>query len=150
MTSWRGAGQTFGKLTLRALTRPMLHVVHLALERLGYARTRRLLEATSPSPDPHRRCHQRALQVGVTVNLSARRGSWDKSCLRRSLVAWWVLRWLRVPTELTVGISLTGDRPLAHAWLEHHGQPVNDALNIAVLYPFTHSGNLTAEQTAMR
>lgn len=150
MTSWRRAGRTVGKHALRVLTRLLLHVVHVALLRLGYVRTRRLLEKTSPAPDPDRRALERARQVGITVNLSARRGSWDKSCLRRSLVAWWVLRWVQVPTELTFGLSLHGDRPLAHAWLEHHGQVVNDALNISVMYPFTHSGDLTAEQAALR
>lgn len=145
MTALGRAGRTVGKQALRRLTSLLLHVVHYSLVHLGYRWTRRLLVATSPDPPAHRCALDRARQVGITVNFSARRGGWDKSCLRRSLVAWWLLRWLRIPTELRFGLSLQEGGSIAHAWLEHHGEPVNDGPNVASLFPFSHGGDLAAE-----
>lgn len=145
----RRAGRAVGKYLLRGVTGLLLHTVDASLQRRGYVKTHRLLTATSPAVVPGRDAPQRARQVGITINGSARRRGWDRSCLRRSMVAWWVLRWLRIPAEIRIGITLQDDVPLAHAWLEHHGEPVNDALNIADYYPITYQGDLLNERGSL-
>lgn len=83
--------------------------------------------------------------MGRWVNLATGRAGWDKSCLRRSLVAWWWLRWLRVDSEVRLGVSLDAGGGRAHAWLEHAGTPVNDVDDVRDRYPFSHAGDVLGE-----
>lgn len=46
------------------------------------------------------------------------------TCLRRSLVAGWLLR--REHPALRIGVARDGELSLAHAWLELDGQPVGE------------------------
>jgi hypothetical protein len=80
--------------------------------------------------------------VGRVINFSAGRAGMDDTCLRRSLAAWWTLRWMKIQSEIRIGVRFTADRPDIHAWVEHCGQPVNDVSWIATLYPLAHDGDL--------
>lgn len=123
----------------------MLRSVDWCLGRWGYQKTRRLLLRTSPRPRRDKDQFDRAAWVGRVVNFSAGRAGMDDTCLRRSLATWWVLRWMGIPSDITVGVRFTPEGPQIHAWVDHHGVPVNDVPTIAHLYPITHDGDLSAE-----
>lgn len=48
------------------------------------------------------------------------------NCLSISIAAWWLLRRRGVVTQMKFGMTKSGERLLAHAWLEHFGRPVTN------------------------
>ena len=53
------------------------------------------------------------------------------TCLRRSLLLWWLARIDGIETVLRVGVRREAEALHAHAWVEHRGRPVNDVADIA-------------------
>ena len=87
---------------------------------------------------------KRAAQVARFVNTVARHRAIQASCLRRTLLAWWVLRWLRLPSDVRVGVNgITG-----HAWLEHHGTVINDRFDVVTRFPIIYRDELKPEEMA--
>jgi hypothetical protein len=123
-----------------------LAVTDIGLRLFGYASMCRILIALSPSPNQDRVDTSRAKNVGSFVNFIAS-SRWLKStCLRRSLVAWWVLRWRGIPSELRFGVNVEE----GHAWVEHHGVVVNDRPDIASRYRILYGQELMPESIARR
>jgi hypothetical protein len=77
----------------------------------------------------------RARGAARVVNIAARRGPVRATCLRRSLLLWWLLRWDGIETVLRVGVHRDGGSLNAHAWVEYGGRPLNDAEDIALRFP---------------
>lgn len=71
-----------------------------------------------------------AQRLGELVNAAARRGLYDASCLRRSLVMWWMLRRRGIDSHLRVGVARKGEAFLSHAWVEWQGVVLNDVADI--------------------
>ena len=46
------------------------------------------------------------------------------TCLKESLVLYWILERKHIETELRIGVLRTGRDVQAHAWLERNGVPV--------------------------
>ena len=69
------------------------------------------------------------------VGIAAGRGPVRATCLRRSLLLWWLLRYEGIETVLRVGVNRDGGTLHAHAWLEHRGRPLNDVEDIALRFP---------------
>jgi transglutaminase superfamily protein len=77
----------------------------------------------------------RARSASSVVAIAAGRGPVRATCLRRSLLLWWLLRWDGIDTILRVGVNRDGGSLHAHAWVEYMGRPLNDADDVAVRYP---------------
>ena len=77
----------------------------------------------------------RARSAAKVVAIAAGRGPVRASCLRRSLLLWWLLRRDGIQTALRVGVSRVNGTLHAHAWIEHGGRPLNDADDIALRFP---------------
>ena len=122
----------------------LLVVLDFGLTRTSYRRISKLLITLSPSPDLSRRDMKRATQVARLVNTVARHPTIQASCLRRTLLTWWILRWLRLPSEVRIGINGAG----GHAWLEHHGIVINDRFDVLTQYPIIYTDELTPEKMA--
>jgi hypothetical protein len=74
------------------------------------------------------------------INLAARHGIFQATCLTRSLLLEWMLRRRGVAAEMRIGVRLNGGRLDAHAWVEHAGIPVNDRPDVAERFrPFAGS-----------
>jgi len=106
---------------------------------LGFGRTRAIL-ARWPQPLALRfptdeSARARAQCVAKVVAIAAGRGPVRTSCLRRSLLTWWLLRHDGIETVLRVGINRDGGTLRAHAWLEHRGIPLNDTDDVALRFP---------------
>lgn len=105
----------------------------------GFGKTRALLSRW-PRPGTSRFPSQgaawaRAQSTARVVAIAAGRGPVRTSCLRRSLLTWWLLRHDGIETALRVGVNRDGGTIHAHAWLEYRGVPLYDADDVALRFP---------------
>ena len=77
----------------------------------------------------------RARSAAKVVAIAAGRGPVRATCLRRSLLLWWLLRRDGIETVLRVGVNRDSGSLNAHAWIEYLGRPLNDADDIALRFP---------------
>ena len=77
----------------------------------------------------------RARSAARVVAIAAGRGPVRATCLRRSLLLWWLLRRDGIETVVRVGVNHDDGSFNAHAWVEYLGRPVNDADDIALRFP---------------
>lgn len=116
----------------------LLPLLRVSLRLLGYRRSRTGLLWLSPTPLPHSHhsemALQRACRLAQYVNTASRRGFIRSTCLERSLLLWWWLRWMGIPTQICSGVRKYNSSVDAHAWLEYSGVVVNDRSDIAVHY----------------
>jgi hypothetical protein len=94
-----------------------------------------LQEATSLEEDEAREdALQEAQRMARMVNAAAWRVPYDATCLRRSLVLWWLLRRRGVDSRLRIGVRKEAEGLLAHAWVECQDCVLNDAADISQQY----------------
>ena len=72
--------------------------------------------------------------LGVLINSAAHHALGPANCLTRSLYLWWLLQRKGVPSQLRIGVRLTGDVLEAHAWVEHAGIPINDRHDVSATF----------------
>jgi len=77
----------------------------------------------------------RARSAARVVAIAAGRGPVRATCLRQSLLLWWLLRRDGIETVLRVGVNRESGTLNAHAWVEYLGRPVNDADDVALRFP---------------
>lgn len=100
----------------------LLGLARAAVLCLGFRRLApwlgRSVAAPQPLPPLDARAQRRALQIGRTLRLAARRTPWDSNCLARALAANVLLRLFRVPHMLCLGVARSpGAQLQAHAWV---------------------------------
>ena len=109
----------------------MAHIVRIdfLLRYRGFQETRRQLSNQRP---------RLSLFVGLEPSVTSRFvdsaarytiGS-RQSCLRRSLLLWWLLNKQGMVCEARIGIMLSEGRLKGHAWVEVDGQVVNDDADV--------------------
>jgi hypothetical protein len=111
----------------------LLPLVALLLRTIGLARSWGLLRRSSP-PVPLSMSGEGERTVRM-VDMATRHLPWRPSCLPRSLVLWFLLRRQGIPAELRIGVQKREQRLEAHAWVEVERRVVNDAPDIAALFP---------------
>lgn len=132
--SWRRRLETFvrlprGERGLLIESFLLLPLVEISLKIFGFKRTLRVMEwgvsrrrRKEPTPAPE--------QVESTVRLvsiAARHGIHKAGCLRRAMVAWFLLRRQGIRSELRIGVCKDDAGTLeAHAWVEHEGKVIAD------------------------
>lgn len=124
----------------------LLKWIDLLLKRFGYAGTSRILMRTSPAPKPNIDDYTRARLLAIAVDSAAAHRVVDVTCLRRSLALWWLMRWRRMPAEVRLAFRLKEGRADGHAWVQHHGQVINDLPTVAEHYPILYDATLSPEQ----
>jgi hypothetical protein len=70
----------------------------------------------------------RARAVARMVVAAANRGPYKPACLPTSVVLQWLLRREGIEATLCLGVRRREGKLDAHAWVEHRGQPLLDAL----------------------
>ncbi len=125
------------KLLLRSLL--LLPAIHVALSIMGYSRLYTILERMVPvereyASFPELEIMQEAHRMTQIVEIAARRGIYQATCLRKSLLVWWFLRAEGIPSHICFGVKLTGPNLEAHAWVEYQGKVLNDPQNIHTGY----------------
>lgn len=103
-----------------------LRLIRLLLRILGYRRTVRLLAWLSPTPK--RSGYTGSMRVAASA-IERVDGWWPRQprgCLRRSLLFWWLFRWLGYGSEIRTGVRREGAEFELHAWVESRGLILND------------------------
>ena len=75
-----------------------------------------------------------ARRTAELVNAAAWRSLYDATCLRRSLVLWWMLRRRSIDSQLRIGARMEGDNFAAHAWVEYENTVLNDSPDVGTRY----------------
>jgi hypothetical protein len=89
---------------------------------------------------------ERARVVARVAGIAAGRGPVRATCLRRSLLIWWLLRRDGIETALRIGVRCDDGVLQAHAWVEHDGVPLGEADDpIARYQTFDHDFSLATE-----
>jgi hypothetical protein len=138
---WRRVPRRWQVRVGSALADLFLRAVDLSLNRFGYQRTCRWMLRFPPAPPPDRADPMRANAVAAVFLRAANRRQPPYNCLRHSLAIWWLLRWLRLPSQLRMGINLDQ----GHAWVEHHALVLNDSLDVAGRYAVIYDERMSPE-----
>ena len=134
---------------LRALTGPERRLLFVGLVAtpcvaaglaiFGYRRMHAAMARRSRPPGARfatvETAEARARSAARVVAIASGRGPVRATCLRRSLLLWWLLRRDGIETVVRVGVNHDDGAFSAHAWVEYLGRPVNDADDIALRFP---------------
>jgi hypothetical protein len=111
----------------------LLIFVAFLIRLLGFRRTDHYLERLSPAVRVQDKIPEEAvsyaLKLGQLARISGRYVPVNGSCLRQSLLVWWLLRRKRLPAVLRIGISKDAGFA-AHAWVELGDRPINDSPDV--------------------
>jgi len=113
----------------------LLPVTALAMRLVGFKRwlailsqfVPKLQDATSDKDSDV----QQARDITRLVNVAARRGPYQASCLPHSLALWWLLRRQGIAGDLRIGVRKQANHLEAHAWVEFRGIPLNDRSDVS-------------------
>ena len=98
-----------------------LPIVSVLLGAFGAVRTRRWLERTS-ARGPGRRADKQDIQAADKLarfaEIAGRRGAITATCLRQSLLVYWLLRRRGLAPRLMLGVRTVESKLEAHAWIE--------------------------------
>jgi hypothetical protein len=120
-------------LLFEAIT--LLPVCDVFLRLAGYMRLRAFLESVRPASRPAcRDAEKEARQTALIVSTAARRGLYRASCLRASVLLWWLLRRGGITADICFGVRTNGQKLEAHAWVEMDGAILNDQEDIRRAY----------------
>jgi transglutaminase superfamily protein len=128
-----------GQRWLLVQTLFLLPLAAAALRLLSFRRVSTTLARLSPAvaekawdDDP-----ETLSQVRTTarmVNLAARHGFFNASCLHRAMILWWLLRRQGIASDLRFGVRKEEGEVHAHAWVEYRGDPLDDEQNLRQHY----------------
>jgi hypothetical protein len=68
------------------------------------------------------------------VSIAAQHGLYRATCLRKSLLVWWLLRKDGIQSNICFGVRIIDSTLEAHAWVEWGGMVINDAVNVREHY----------------
>jgi hypothetical protein len=76
------------------------------------------------------------------IAAAARFGPYRATCLRRSLLLWWLARRSGLEAQLRIGVLREEDALSAHAWVELDGEILNDRSEVVARYARFDAGGL--------
>lgn len=117
------------ELALMAVTLPLIDV---ALRLFGYSRTRRWLERRSLRTDSRTATAGDLDAAQTAARLAAvagRHGVVTTTCLRQSLLLYWLLRRRGLRPDLRIGVHKEAGEFGAHAWVELDGHRLEQTPN---------------------
>jgi Transglutaminase-like superfamily len=106
----------------------LLPRIVVSLRIRGFRRTKEALEQKLLSHPPKCGDETNSETVQLTsrvVSAAARYGPLHPTCLAESLVLWFLLTDLGIPSTLRVGVRKASRKFEAHAWVEHAGVALN-------------------------
>ena len=110
-----------------------LPLTALGLHLFGLKRTQEIMEKFSPPTPRTYPMEEQRLQYGqmVTrmVSAAANHSIYQANCLKKSLVAWWILRRKGIEIDLHIGVQKEGEVLHAHSWIELNGKILIDDEN---------------------
>ena len=113
----------------------LLPIVSLSLHLWGLRRTQAALgKLCKPKLMSGEVKPLHALKTVRIVEIASRYTRPWSTCLRRSLVLWYLLRRQGIMSELRIGVQRTTGEILAHAWVEYLGSVLNDQQDVRQRY----------------
>jgi hypothetical protein len=135
MSKWR----KFNALPVRDRSRLIIYVlllplIHLCLGWFGYARLHRFL-ASHPLKQPafqgeNSQGMEEANHTAYLVSIAGRNGFFPATCLRQSLLVFWLLRCRGIQTELRIGVQHREGKVIAHAWVTRGDELISDSSQV--------------------
>ena len=113
------------RLSLILLMSLGLPAMSLSLHFFGYVRSRAWLErrsVTNQPVEPSTGDLDRAENLAMLANIAGRNGPVQATCLRQSLLIYFLLRRRKLKPELKIGVRKQADELHAHAWVELAGR----------------------------
>ncbi len=141
--TWRTLSKQERSLFLQALV--LLPFVALSLQLWGLKRTQAALMRL-PQPDlsaPSKTQVPLILTTVKMVQIATRYSRRWTTCLKKSLVLWYLLRCQGIDAQLQIGVRLEQGQFQAHAWVEYQGYVVGDRQDVRQHY--TAFGYLNTE-----
>jgi hypothetical protein len=131
---WNGLNRQQRRLFWRALL--YLKLAGLLLHFFRYQDLYARLKALAPLERPAvvEPSLLKAAETAAVVEMAARRRLANATCLRQSLVLWYLLRRQGIDSELRLGVRKRGGEVQGHAWVEIDGSVINDDLQIIQQY----------------
>ena len=104
----------------------MLPLIAVSLKAKGYKWTQAFLADHLPdrSLSTHSEDTQlkEAQQLARIVTIASSNSAYKASCLKKSLLIWWLLARRGIKTELRIGVNNSSGDFKAHAWVEYRGE----------------------------
>jgi hypothetical protein len=128
-----------GQRWLLVQTLFLLPLTAAALRLLSFRRVSATLASLSPragrkAPDDGPETLSQVRTTARMVNLAARHGFFNASCLHRAMILWWLLRRQGIASDLRFGVRKKVGEVQAHAWVEYGGNPLDDEQNLRQHY----------------
>ena len=122
------------RLLLTAMV--LLPIVALFLRLFGYRRTKAFMARSIPAETkletPNVSEMYRARIIARMVGIAAGHGLYRASCLRKSLLLWWLLARRGIRSEIRIGVAKESQEEFgAHAWVECGGEPLYESDDVA-------------------
>lgn len=123
--TWRKLSHQERSLLLEALI--LLPLVALSLKLGGLKRTQSLLIKLLPSSPsfPFPPCSPLLTTVNMVQIATKYHNPWT-TCLKKSLVLWYLLRRQGITAQLQIGVRQEQGEFQAHAWVEYQGYVIGD------------------------
>ena len=124
----------------------LLPIADVSLRIFGYRKTQQALthiignQKKQTPPDTEQ--FTQAQQVAYCVRNAAQNGPYRSTCLRESLVTWWLLQRKGISTILKIGVAKENGDFKAHAWVEMSGIPIIDAESTQVTFTSIYHASL--------
>lgn len=118
------------KLFLQALF--LLFIVHISLIVFGLNKTKDFLSRFIPPTKTSPKNQDELINlIEIIVKIASRYSRLWASCLRKSLVLWFLLAREGIKSDLRIGVRRNLGKIEAHAWVEVNQVVLNDQPNIA-------------------
>lgn len=116
----------------------LLPVIGWGLRMVGFRKIQSVLHRSSIAPVERVTADvamKTALVAARMVSIAARRGLYRANCLPKSMALVHLLGKQGIATDLQVGVRKVAGVLEAHAWVELHGQPLNDDQDVHNRFP---------------
>ena len=109
----------------------LLLLVDISLRFRGLRGTQTALAKLCPQPEPGKTVEwSEVRQIARMVKLAVKYSPPWASCLRKSLVLWYLLRRQGIDSDLRIGSRRNEGKFEAHAWIEYQGMVLNDTQDV--------------------
>jgi len=112
----------------------LLPLVDFGLRTLGYRRLHGFLAVHPRNLPKYEGWEIDAIEasknVSTLVTVASRYGLYHATCLRRSLLIWWLLRRKGIQTELRIGVKKVDGQLVAHAWIKLGNEIITDSTDV--------------------
>lgn len=114
----------------------LLPLVHLSLKLTGMKYTEKMLNSLSFTRENQEDQKNHLAIVIMTAKMVRIASHYQKfaTCLRQSLVLWYLLKKQGINTKLCIGVRKEKDKFEAHAWLEYENIAINEIDNIKEMF----------------